>query len=268
MKSDPLIELLDKLYFHELAVREKLITRIQLIFTLHASFVAVIAFMCKGLSYAQDWKIIAIFFVILGCAAFLMVISIRYAYDAITGYKYSQLPDSIDIVDYREKLVKYSGELEEYNKSHPNNIQQTYDPERQFDAHIIKKLANSADKNKQINEQRRKKIAGSLKSLWKAAFFVLVCGGYFIFFGLDSEKIINTSQERGTCFVKLNIDCKISEPQMSRRNTMPDDENTSNSDPKITPPPPPPPPPSEPEDTYSTEDFKPEVDSGKEVLNE
>ncbi len=249
-----ILDLLEKLYFHELEVREKIIVRVQLVMTLHVSLIAVVMVMLKGISRDMDWKILAIYFLIIIVGIIFIGRSIVFLYRVLTGYKYCQLPDSSD-------LIKYEAELENYADTLKDNNANDYSVTKEFKKTLIKKYSRCADENKKINERRRRLLTASYNGLWFGSLFVLLSGGYYILFGLDSKASIAQTYNHH------NSICVYHHPLViiKRKTDMPEEENQTSDNneqkPSKTVPP------KEPDVTYSTEDYKPDTD-GKEKLNE
>ncbi len=261
-----LTNILEKLYFHELEIREKIIARIQFAFTLNASFVGLIASMCKAVEYSDNLKPIVIFYLIILITICFLGISVYYAYKALTGYTYLEMPEGNNIIEYQKKLQDYKENIEVYNienKDHKTDVPQI---EIKIESFLNNKFAKCATHNKKKNEIRRKLISQSFKKLWISVIFLIVGGSYFIFMRLDHHQDKVSLDNK--VYIELGLDSGfkaiINKITQTRSSIMSDNNNEKRN--QYTPPPPPPP--KEPDVVPSTEDLK--IDTTKEIqiLNE
>ena len=132
---------------------------------------------------------------------------------------------------------------------------------------IMRKYAEIADKNAEINEIRRQYIANSLKWLLKGAVLLIFAGFVFVLFDLDLS-----SPRKPVAIYDKNLVLEIKNlnnnlEKFMRRFTMDDKKTTNNSKPSthITEIPEPP---KEPDVRISTEDIEPNIEKDTKIITE
>ena len=110
MTRDDLFHLYERLYFHEIDMREKLNSRMQIPLAIIVAQITLLGYVLKGLTNIKNdfYGISTIIF--LACAIFLIAASIYYFIRSWYNYEYSFLPAANKTEEYRSLLLKtYSG---------------------------------------------------------------------------------------------------------------------------------------------------------------
>ena len=177
------------------------------------------------------------------------------------------LPKGTDILVYKNDYLKYIKQIDEYNKKYPQCPQKTLSVDEYLDDFIMKKYAEIADKNAEINEIRRQYIASSLKWLLKGVVLLIFAGFLFLFFDLD---LSSPRKPVAICDKSLVLEIKNLNSKLEKlmgRIAMIDKKTTNDSKPinQITEIPEPP---KEPDVRVSTEDLKPKIEKDTMIITE
>lgn len=144
MKDEELFNFYEKIYFHELELREKLNARLQTplaILVVEVSFLAYI-FTNSNADYYNGWAYSFIFLIII--TTIIIGIAIGYLFKSFLNFTYKHLPSTKEINTYRDDLIKiYSP----YEKS--DDLVEKYTKQA-----IYNHFTEASSVNSQINEKR------------------------------------------------------------------------------------------------------------------
>ena len=219
LKNNFLFDFYEKLYFHEIEVREKLGGRLQTPMAIIVSLVGVLGFLILNSDRAHDRAYVTFFIVFLVLSASALVAASTFFVRSWFGYEYAFLPSSTDTEDYRKLLQKTYAEqadveilVEQY----------TY-------GYICEKYISCATKNTQCNDQRSLYLHRTNGTLIIATVFVAISSMIFFLGDLDKSKFNKPTE------------VVVVKPVEIKGNLMTEKIPEL---PKVSPPPPPPPPPS------------------------
>ena len=215
----PIFKLYEKLYFHEIEMREKLSARLQIPLALILSLTGLLAFMLQNFERSLS-NMASIFFVVfLVLSAFALAASVYYFVRSWFGHTYSFLPSAQDTENYRQELYK------------------TYDPyedgkataDGHFDEFLCLYMIRLSSINTQCNDKRSIYLHKTNASLIIVASLALVSFLIFYFGDLDKGR------------QSKPLEVKIIQPLDVQGAFMSDKKPELPK--KINPPQPPPPPP-------------------------
>lgn len=105
MDKKELLELYEKLYFHEIEVREKLNERLQAPLTLIIAFVGVIAYLLQNYEHKEFTTTSLIFLGVVGATSVCVAVSIYFFIRSWYNNLYSFLPSANETEKYRKVLL-------------------------------------------------------------------------------------------------------------------------------------------------------------------
>ena len=187
MSQYDLQELYKELYFHELAVREKLTNRIQLTFAFHATLLTVLSYIVRMVDYNSPQSLLIFFYTLLGVCLCFVAKSIYEIINAFWGNTYKALSSPQNIENYREELIEHASEIENYKKQHPNVNIESIDINKELDSFLYKDFSESASHNSSVNDKRSAHIHDGVTHLLKALIPFLIASSCFILFDMDSS---------------------------------------------------------------------------------
>ncbi len=214
-QPNPLCELYEKLYFHEIEAREHLSARVQVPLAITVSLIGVLAFML--MNFDQELcglpAFIFLFFLVLSAAA--LIVAIFFLIKSWWNHEYSFLPSAAETEKYRQTLINT---YTPYDNG--NDLTEEY-----LNNYLCNYFIECSTINTHCNDKRSiylHKANGAL------IITVLLAAVAFLFFyvgGLDKNQHSKP------------MEVSIVQPIEVKEASMPDDK-------KKEPPPPPPPPPT------------------------
>lgn len=216
LESDELLEFYETHYFHEVDMREKLLSRVQVSFALIASLGSLLFYLISNL-HAFSWQstYCALFAVLFAISIGFLCISSYYFLKSFFSYTYRFVPTAKDTENYRKVLVDF---YKEYDNC--DELVSTH-----FKEYLLNAYIDSASDNAENNAWRSAHFHNTVKYLIPAYLMAI--------FALLFFYIAKVSKAPDS-----NVNVRIVEPvQIKGGFVMPDTKNSSN------PPPPPPPPP-------------------------
>lgn len=215
MKEDKLFELYEKLYFHEIEMREKLNGRLQLPLAILISLLGFLAFMLRNLEILS-LNLNSVIFILFYLASFFFILaSIQNFIRSWYGYEYAFLPSAEDTENYRKKLI---GTYEDYDEC--DNLVTKY-----FSEYLQRYYIECSSKNTINNDKRSVHIHKMNKHIITGGIFAL--GAFFPFYFGQLDK-----NEHNKVY-----EIRINHPILLKGFEMPEENSKKN------PPAPPPPPP-------------------------
>lgn len=144
MNRDDLFKFYEKLYFHEIEMREKLNDRIQIYLAIIAVLFSLIAFILKNVTKLEFAGTGFSFIIILAVDIIFLFIAIYYFIRSWYNYEYAFLPSANDTEEYRNLLIEtYKG----YNQAE-SLVENT------LKEYIYKYYAECSSTNTRNNDQR------------------------------------------------------------------------------------------------------------------
>lgn len=167
MDNDKLLLFYERLYFHEMDLKEKLHSRVQIVFTLALIVATGITYIFKNLSYAIIP--IAVIIVLLNTASSLLLCySLFFLKKAFWDNVFKQVPTPNEITDYLSSLVKHRDVIEKYNTEHPDYAHPVINPEQAINDFVLAELEKCASHNMLINEQRSRNIHKAVSIIFQS----------------------------------------------------------------------------------------------------
>lgn len=220
MAKNPLFDLYEKLYFHEIEVREKLGDRLQAPMAIIASLIGVVAFLIQNFEKDHGATSATTFLVLMALSAVVLLASIYFFVRSWYGNIYAFLPSAEATENYQKLL------------------QDTYSPypegsalaEKYLHEYICSYYISCATRNTQSNDKRALSLHRTNGTLIVAT--ALVASSFLVFFlgDLNGAKI-----NRPTEVVIVN-------PVNIKGIVMADQKNQQQKEVQLPLPPPPPPP--------------------------
>lgn len=219
MAKNPLFDLYEKLYFHEIEVREKLGGRLQTPMAIIVSLIGVLAFLIQNFDTGHSGTSAIVFIALLLLSAATLSAAIYFFIRSWFGNTYAFLPSAEDTEQYRELL----------NQTYENYKEGDLLAETYLYDYLCNYYIRCSTQNTKCNDKRSLNLHKTNGTLIIATILVALSSLVFFLGDLDRTKI---SKPTEVVIVKP-IDIKGS--NMTNKNPEP---------PKgISPPPPPPPPP-------------------------
>ena len=219
MAKNPLFDLYEKLYFHEIDVREKLSGRLQTPMAIIVSLVGVLTYLLQNFDNGHTGNSVVVFLSLFSLSSVMLVFAIYFFVRSWYGNTYAFLPSAEATEQYRQLLQKT---YEQYKNG--DALAETY-----LNDYLCTKYISCATQNTQCNDLRSLNLHKTNGSL--IASTVLVAVTFLVFFmgDLGSTK---GSKPTEVVIVKL-VD--VNGVIMADKKPEPPKE--------VAPPPPPPPPP-------------------------
>jgi hypothetical protein len=217
--KNPLYDLYEKLYFHELEVREKLIGRIQTPMAIIVPLVGVLTYLLLNFENNHTSTCSVFFVIFLLLSAFALFCSIFFIIRSWHGIPYSFLPAAEDTEAYRIDLENTYSEYE-----NGKDLAEKYLYEY-LCAYYIK----CSSDNTRTNDLRVINLHKANRYLIATLLLTAFCFMFFYFCGLDKSQIKNP------------IEISIVKPVEIKGIPMQDkkSEHQKESKPPLPPPPPP-----------------------------
>lgn len=164
MENNKLFELYEKLYFHEIDMREKLNGRLQLPLAVLISVIGALAFMLRNFSNSGNNKML-VFFIVMYVLSWLFVIfGINYFIRSWYGYEYAFLPSALETENYRQKLIETYKEYDDCEKL----------VDKYFSEYLKKYYIECSSKNTENNDKRSLFLHFTNRNIVIGAIFVFL----------------------------------------------------------------------------------------------
>lgn len=221
MAKNPLFDLYEKLYFHEIEVREALGGRLQLPMAIIVSLLGIAAYLLQNLDNKCSGFTATAFLCLLVLSCIVLLVAIYFFVRSWFGSTYAFLPSAEATEQYRQLLQKTYQEF-------PNGDSLA---EEYLNDYLCTKYIECATQNTKRNDQRSLNLHRTNGTLIIAT--ALFASSFIVFFAGDLNRT-KTSKPTEVIIVKP-IDIKGT--TMTDKKTEPPKEI-------VKPPPPPPPPPT------------------------
>jgi hypothetical protein len=221
MVKNPLFELYEKLYFHEIEVREALGGRLQTPMAIIVSLIGVVAYLLQGFDKEHSGFAATAFLCLLALSSIALLVAIYFFVRSWFGSTYAFLPSAEATEQYRQLLQKT---YEQYKDG--DSLAETY-----LNDYLCTKYIECASQNTKCNDQRSLNIHRTNGTLIIAT--ALVASSFLAFFVGDLDRTKASKPTEVVIVKPIDIKGVI----MTEKKTEPPKE-------VVTPPPPPPPPPT------------------------
>lgn len=182
--TSPLYNFYEKLYFHEIDAREKLIGRAQVPLVIIISMTGVIAFMLQNYE-KTTYNLISIFFIIfLAFGSLVLLLSVYFFIQAMHGHTYKLLPKAEETESYKEKL-------HDTYKDYKNGKAIA---EGHLDEYLCKYMIECSSTNTDVNDKRAWYLHKLNGCLIATALLLLLSFLFFYFGDLNKDNKIKTMQ--------------------------------------------------------------------------
>ncbi|MCP5128065.1 MAG: hypothetical protein H6985_00635 [Pseudomonadales bacterium] len=178
MNQEDLFNLYEKLYFHELETREKILNRLQIPLAILVSFVSFYGYMAKGIELSGaggSWNVVI--YILLLISLILFALSLYNFIRAFFNHTYELIPTAVETEDYRNQLI-------EHYTGYPTSGQLVEDA---FDNYLYEYYAECATANTKINDKRSSFIHNCNKWLVSNLPFLFLVFLIFSFCGVDKN---------------------------------------------------------------------------------
>lgn len=240
MAKNQLFDLYEKLYFHEIDVREKLSSRLQTPMAIIVSLTGVLGFLIQKFDIHQSSNTSSIFIFLLIVSAISLVCSAYFFIRSWHGNTYAFLPSAEDTENYKKLL---EDTYRSYNKG--DSLAEGY-----LNDYLCSYYINCATQNTRCNDLRSINLHKTNKTLIIATLFVSISFIVFFFGGLDKTIIKKPSEIVIVKPIDINGAFFMAEKKPEPPKA-------------IIPPPPPPPPPRQIREGVEIIHPKPENKNGK-----
>ncbi|MGJ3745364.1 hypothetical protein B7R70_21210 [Yersinia pseudotuberculosis] len=184
MDNDKFLLFYERLYFHEMDLKEKLHIRVQIVFTLALIVATGITYIFKNLSYGLIS--IAVIIVILNTtSSLLLCYALFFLKKAFWDNVFKQVPTPNEITNYLSSLVKHRETIEKYNIEYPDHAQPVINPEQAINDFVLAELETCASHNMLINEQRSRNIHKATSIIFQSLIPLAVALILFLAVDLD-----------------------------------------------------------------------------------
>jgi hypothetical protein len=221
MAKNPLFDLYEKLYFHEIEVREALGGRLQTPMAIIVSLIGVVVYLLQNFDKEHSGFAAAAFLCLLALSGIVLLIAIYFFVHSWFGSTYAFLPSAKETEQYRLLLQKTYDQFKDGDL-----LAETY-----LNDYLCTKYIECATQNTGCNDQRSLSIHRTNGTLIFAT--ALVAGSFVAFFVGDLDRTKATKPTEVVIVKPIDIKGAI----MTDKKTEPPKE-------VVTPPPPPPPPPT------------------------
>ena len=144
MNETELYKLYEKLYFHELEIRDKLIGRLQISLTVIAILLGFLAFMLRNKADVASSTAVSIFWILFVISTVLIAASIIFFILSWYGYKYKLLPTASETDNYKNELFDHYKEYENSDELATNALNQ----------YIYESFRDWSSENTTINDKK------------------------------------------------------------------------------------------------------------------
>ena len=219
MPKNPLFDLYEKLYFHEIEVREKLGGRLQTPMAIIVSLIGVLTFLIQNFDKEQGTTSATIFVVLLISSSVTLVAAIYFFVRSWYGNTYAFLPSAEATEQYRLLL---QNTYEQYKDG--NVLAENY-----LHDYLCTNYIRCATQNTECNDKRSLNLHKTNGTLIVSTVFVAF--SFLVFYLGDLDKTKATKPTEVVIVKPVDVKGTV----MTEEKPEPPKE--------VTPPPPPPPPP-------------------------
>lgn len=187
MNNPELLTFYEKMYDSENEIKERINTRVQIIFTLLIAVATVASYMLRMLdlnAFPELTGVIVflmlLFFVSLGLSAYF---SVR----AFWGNEFKKMPGAFAVNDYYTDLVNYNSDLSEYLLHNKGYEAELVDIDVEMDGFFQDYYMECAEHNSNVNFRRSRQVHLSIKFLLYSMAPFALAGLLFVAFDMDAS---------------------------------------------------------------------------------
>lgn len=226
MAPDKIFDLYEKLYFHEVSVKEQIAARLQIPLAILVSIVSVYAYLLQNVDF--KYSLLMIFFIVSFILSFsLFLVACFHFVSGFYGHTYEMLPTANETENYRKTLTNTYSEYEEGSKL----------VDKYFSEYLCNYYAEISSANTKVNDKRSEDIHKTNTFIILSLPLIAVSFLIFVFGGIDKNSVEKTHK------VLIDNPIVLEGYPLPTRNMI---EVTVVNDPNqrrpLVPPPPPPPP--------------------------
>ena len=177
MSKNPLSDLYEKLYFHEIHVRESLGNRLQTPMAITVSLIGVLGFLIQSFDKQQSGFIVNLFTFFLVCSAVSLIYAVYFFIKSWWGSTYAFLPSAEDTENYRKLL---DSTYKEYKDG--DDLAKNY-----LDEYLCNNYIKCATQNTQCNDLRSLNLHKTNGALILTTLLVFISFLTFFFGNLDKS---------------------------------------------------------------------------------
>jgi hypothetical protein len=185
LNKKDLFKLYQKLYFHEMDVKEKLVVKSQISFAIVVTAFTVISYMLRMLDYDSNCYAVAFFVVFLSFATVLLTISLWFLIRSFYWRSYKGVPSPEKIDQYRVELNEHVDALIVYNKDNPDYHQEIYNADEVMESYLYQGFKVCSTHNTEINDGRSGYARDGFMWILSALVPLVMASSIFILSDLD-----------------------------------------------------------------------------------
>ncbi|TCL03698.1 hypothetical protein [Sodalis ligni] len=180
-----LYDVFEKLYFKSFEDRERIISRVQINFTIYMGMLTVIFYMLRMLDHDEKKFPLIIFFIILLSCLISLLTSIYFTYKTLCDkYNYHYFTSFYEMSKYLARLHEYRNNMHEYNIT-DNNEFSLEDINFIIKSNIFAIIGKCSDENNRINKNRMFFVRKSMLWLWFSGALFVMTSAIFAVTDLD-----------------------------------------------------------------------------------
>ncbi|MCY7297057.1 hypothetical protein [Alteromonas sp. a30] len=180
-------EFYEKLYFHELEVREKLEGRLKLPMTIFAIVTAMVLFLFNEIIVKKSFEPDAFFLTIYGGGVVALVVFIFFFVKSWYGYTYKMVPNAVVIENYFQEISEHYNEVDAEHA-------ETWSKEA-FEEYLLSTFRDYAAHNTVNNDRKSYNLYKSITALIIAfSLFAVAYYPYYNFIHQQSKESYNAAK--------------------------------------------------------------------------
>ena len=176
--DDYTLDLYEKLYFHEIELREKIIGRLQITLSIIFPILGGISYLILNFENKHDNNSFIFIGLLFLCLIFIFI-SLYLFSKSWHGHKLTVLPTALDILKFIKDI----------------NLQNWSNEKKQleFNDYLKESFAKSATDNTITNAKKSKLLKRTNKALISSSLFLIICFFLFSYYELDKTPKVNIS---------------------------------------------------------------------------
>ncbi len=180
-----LYDIFEKLYFKSFEDRERIISRVQINFTIYMGMLTVIFYMLRMLDHDEKKLPLILFFIVLLSCLISMFASIYFTYKTLCDkYSYHYFTSFQEMTKYLARLREYRNNMNEYNIIDNNEVP-LEDINFIVKSNIFAIVGKCSDENNRLNKNRMFFVRKSMLWLWFSGALFVMTSAIFAVTDLD-----------------------------------------------------------------------------------
>ena len=177
----------ERMYYHELEIKEKITARAQIAFTAIFAIATVSVYILRVLDFSSNPAVVGLIIPWMVGHIVGLLIATRFALQAFWKNWFASMPSATEIFKYEESLRKYNTEVAAYNKAYPENAQALADIEACTLAFLIDRYRISATHNKTVNKRRSDQLHACIRFIFYSTIPLFFSAALFVIFDQDAS---------------------------------------------------------------------------------